>query len=81
MLVSIVFLVGTILGMNDASSLSNPRQTQVVIEAGDTLWDIASAYGPQGQDRRIVVRTICQLNGVSPETIRPGQTILVPAAL
>ena len=79
MLVSIVFLAGTFLGLNDAASLSEePAYIQVEVRAGDTLWELAAQYGPERIDRRQVIYEICELNDVQANEIHPGQTILIP---
>ena len=78
-LVLAVFLTGTALGANDAASLSEePSYIQVEIMAGDTLWNIASEYGPKDVDRRRIVYEICQINEIDAGSIRPGQAILIP---
>ena len=79
MVVLTAFVTSTFLGLDDASSLSEePSYTQVEIQAGDTLWNIAAQYGPQNMDRRQLVFEICRLNDINADSIRPGQTILVP---
>ncbi|HEX6988133.1 MAG TPA: LysM peptidoglycan-binding domain-containing protein [Bacillota bacterium] len=50
----------------------------VVVSAGDTLWDLAEAHGPQGADPRVTVDRIQRLNSLSTPLIRPGQRLLIP---
>jgi len=50
----------------------------VTVEEGDSLWAIARALAPQA-DPRGVVLDIRELNGLSSNTIQPGQVLLVPA--
>ena len=69
---------GTVAGSDRASALSDSAYTEVLIEAGDTLWDLARTYGPAGEDTREVVYTICTLNEIDADEIQPGQTILIP---
>jgi len=79
MVVFTAFVTGTVLGLDDASSLSEePSYMQVEIQAGDTLWNIAGQYGPANMDRRQLVFEICRVNDINADTIQPGQTILVP---
>lgn len=49
----------------------------VVVEQGDSLWQIAQAVAP-GRDPREVVSRIRELNGLSSNLIQPGQVLLVP---
>lgn len=55
--------------------------TNVKVQAGDTLWDLAKKYGPQDADLRQVIYYICKLNDVTPETLWAGQEILIPETI
>ncbi|MEU8307234.1 LysM domain-containing protein [Actinomadura sp. NPDC048955] len=58
---------------------SRPAAT-VVVEPGETLWDIASAADP-GSDPRIVVQRIIDLNGLAGDpTVHPGQELRLPSS-
>jgi Tfp pilus assembly protein FimV len=51
----------------------------VVVEPGQTLWDIARSAAPR-EDPREVVQQIVDLNSLpDPGSIRPGQPLNVPA--
>jgi hypothetical protein len=51
----------------------------VVVEPGQTLWDIARAAEPR-EDPRRVVQQIVELNSLAdPGSIRPGQPLNIPA--
>ncbi len=69
---------GTAVGMNNAESLTKPVYTEIVIQSGDTLWDLAQEFGPADKDVREVVYDICQYNEISADSIYPGQTIMIP---
>lgn len=57
-----------------------PVQTvTVVVQPGDTLWEIAAAYSPGG-DLRDAVRAIEELNGMSDASLVVGQKLFVPVA-
>lgn len=51
---------------------------EYVVRPGDTLWSIA-AEGAAGADPRPRVDAIREANGVNPEDLVPGQTLLLPA--
>jgi len=55
--------------------------TSIQVESGDTLWDLARDFGPDDQDVRRVIKHICKINNVSPETLQPGQVLLIPVEL
>lgn len=58
---------------------SRPAET-IVVEPGETLWDIASAADPGG-DPRVAVQRIIDLNGLAGDpTVHPGQELLLPAS-
>ncbi|MBN7772511.1 LysM peptidoglycan-binding domain-containing protein [Clostridium aminobutyricum] len=73
-----VFMVNNVLGINDASSLTKNQMIQIQIESGDTLWNLAAEYGPAHTDPRKTVYEICSLNGISADSIYPGQIISIP---
>lgn len=53
--------------------------TTIVVEAEDTLWDIAKELRSDSeQDLRNVVQEIQELNGLDNPTIYPGQELIVP---
>jgi Tfp pilus assembly protein FimV len=54
------------------------RQAIVVVQPGDTLWDIAQRVRP-GADPRDTVILIQEANGVDAGTLQVGQSLVVPA--
>ena len=85
MFLTVIFAVGLfvggVTGMYDASSMSEPLYTEVCVQSGDTLWDLAGSYGPQDEDVRKVVHAICKVNNISANNIHPGQTLQIPVSL
>lgn len=49
----------------------------VVVQAGESLWQIAQAIAPQADPREIVT-LIRELNGLGEAAVVPGQSIVVP---
>ena len=78
MMLMLVTASNTVLGINDASSLTKPVYASIQIEYGDTLWNLASEYNLEGKDIRRFVYEICKLNEISADSIYPGQSILIP---
>ena len=62
-----------------AKDLSGEKYVELTVESGDTLWQIASDYGPADKDIRKTIYDICKINGISAETLYAGSVIMVPA--
>lgn len=71
---AVFLLIG---GAADAEETPVPVVEHVVV-AGDTLWDIASRYVPEGEDVRPMIAAIRESSGISSSTIHPGQVLQVP---
>jgi nucleoid-associated protein YgaU len=59
-----------------------PATNTVVVQPGQTLWQVARSVASDADPRETVAR-IQELNGLSgadAATLRPGQTLIVPAA-
>ncbi|MEO3827791.1 LysM domain-containing protein [Actinomadura sp. B10D3] len=70
---------GAFAGSREDSEKPGPTRT-VVVEPGETLWDIASAADPDN-DPRVVVQRIIDLNGLSGDpTVHPGQELHLPTS-
>ncbi|MGI6066992.1 MAG: cell division suppressor protein YneA [Bacillota bacterium] len=50
---------------------------EVMVQSGDTLWDIAEDYFPQSDTRKVVYK-IRKLNNLKTPIIKPGQIIKLP---
>lgn len=72
------FFVSSMFGMMESDSLSTPEYIEVKVRSGDTLWHIASVYGPDDVDIRRIVYEICRQNDVDADTIVPGQILFIP---
>lgn len=54
------------------------RSHTVVVDEGDTLWEIAERVRPS-EDPRKTVDEIVELNGLTGPVLEPGQELLLPA--
>lgn len=53
-------------------------QTTIIVEQGDTLWDIAQAHAPKGTNVRNYQEQVKRLNHLNGVTLRVGQRLLLP---
>lgn len=80
-LILMVFLVAfSAGGLTRAETLTSPvsQPQMIVVEPGDTLWDIASEVASPETDIREIVGLIKYINGLSTSALRPGQTLYLP---
>lgn len=77
-IVMFISITGTVIGANNSESLTKPTYSEIIVESGDTLWNLAKEFGPTDKDVREVVYEICKVNDISADSIYPGQTILIP---
>lgn len=60
-----------------------PQEAQAVVtrtvSPGETLWEVAGDVAAPGQDLRVVVDDLIELNGLAGGAVQAGQQILVPA--
>ncbi len=68
----------SLIGFNTVSSSSVDQYYQVKVQSGDTLWQIASEYGPEDADIRQIVHEICDINEITADSLEAGQKIIVP---
>jgi len=69
-------LAGAVAGPRHVTT---PRSRTYVVQAGDTLWAIATRAQP-GADPRPIIQQIQQINGVDPGSLAPGQSLAIPVA-
>jgi Tfp pilus assembly protein FimV len=53
------------------------QRKAVTIQAGDTLWDVASKHAPANMDTRVYLDAILELNGIG-VVVDPGTRIRLP---
>lgn len=53
-------------------------QKQVVIQAGDTLWDIAAAHKKSGENIRSYIDKIKTKNHLTTSSLKEAQVLLLP---
>jgi Tfp pilus assembly protein FimV len=53
-------------------------ESSVVVQPGDTVWSIAAEVAGGGQDVRVVVDAIEELNDLEGSVVVPGQVLELP---
>ncbi len=67
------------LGIHKAQAASVPAQMEtIVVQSGETLWDIALSVDPESDPRKTVFE-IEQINGLSEGSLQVGQQLIVPS--
>ena len=72
------FAISGVFNTIKAHSTKEKEYIEVLVESGDTLWNIAKTYGSDDCDIRELIYNICQINNMKASDLRAGQTILVP---
>jgi hypothetical protein len=70
-------VLGSLISGGQDEGLRLAGVSSVVVEPGDTLWSIAEAVA-DGDDVRVVVDRIQELNGLGGAGLVPGQELLLP---
>jgi len=83
-LVALVAFLVVAVGLTCAKSVSaatsapaEPTTTTVVVQPGQTLWELAEQVSPD-RDPREVIRQIADLNALDGAIVSPGQALAVP---
>ncbi len=77
---TLAIVAGIVVSASDPQSAVTSRPgapAYVVAEPGETLWDLALLYAPEGVDREAYVDRLITLNGVS-GVAPPGMRLELP---
>ncbi|TXK85472.1 LysM peptidoglycan-binding domain-containing protein [Paenibacillus sp. N3.4] len=61
-----------------SSSINIKTHEQIVIQQGDTLWDIASSHKNRNEDIRSYILKLKSLNHMTNSALQEGQVLLLP---
>ena len=67
-----------LMGSARHSAEDGPRVRSVVVDQGETLWDLARRCGPRQGDPRATVFAIKRLNGLTDGQVVAGTALRVP---
>jgi LysM repeat protein len=63
---------------NHTASTPAPAAKKIIVNSGDTLWDIASIHVSKGQDVRSYIDSIKKLNGLTSSSVNAGDVLILP---
>jgi LysM repeat protein len=71
---------GTAAGSQNAEADSQPlkKSSLLSVEPGDTLWNIARTYGPEGVSAKKYVQQIMERNQLESANLQVGQVLQLP---
>jgi cell division protein YceG involved in septum cleavage len=61
-----------------SDTANNIQKEMVIIESGDTLWQLATQYKPEKWDTRDFIQVIQEANGMKNSVIHAGEVIAIP---
>lgn len=70
------FSLGRVSSNADTPS-DRPSVQHVTVRPGETLWAVATRVAP-GNDPRVTVQRLMDLNGLSSPALRAGESLIVP---
>ncbi|KJD43432.1 LysM peptidoglycan-binding domain-containing protein [Paenibacillus terrae] len=78
-LVIVAWIAGAgVLTVFAAPSVSNEEVTKLIVQPGDTLWQIASNHKPERMDTRVYIEGIVRINGLEDRGVQAGQVLKLP---
>lgn len=79
-LVLVVFVLTVLIGRAGAEAeFADPVAGHVVVEPGDTLWEVALDTAPEGVDPRQQLASLRELNGLDGAHLDAWSVVLIPA--
>jgi len=75
----VIILIFTLYNFKAFSVNKEEHQyIEILVQDGDTIWDIAQEYYNGAKDIRRIVHDISNINGIEGAMIKSGDKILVP---
>jgi LysM repeat protein len=64
--------------VNHSAFKPAPAAKKIIVNSGDTLWDIASMHVSKGQNIRSYISDIKKLNGLTSSSVNVGDVLILP---
>lgn len=80
-LVALLLVAGLLLSWLVGSSVADepaPAPVTVVVQSGDTVWELAREHAPAGMSVQDYAMVVVTHNGVSATALRPGSVLELP---
>lgn len=78
-MVILFFMLSSMLALiNRVEGYQEPEYIEVVVQNGDTVWDLARELSPKDKDVRKSIYEIGIINDLRSYDIFPGQVIRIP---
>ena len=77
-LVGLSVIAMTLIGGGTAPASKSSAPRAVVVRPGQTLWDLADRYAPEGVDPRAYVDAVVQINHLEGRPPAAGERIRLP---
>lgn len=80
--ITIFAISGIVIAKEPNNNTTNKELTyvEIIVQEGDTLWNIARPYYDGKSDYRKFIHEIRKLNDLNEGIIYPGQIIIIPSA-
>jgi len=76
---SIVIIMLIAFGSISIANAYGQKYQTIIIKKGDTVWSIAKHVNSV-RDTRDIVNEIVNANNISPDFVKPGEKLIVPAS-
>lgn len=77
-LLVVAVLAVLLLGRGAVGAELAEPPAQVVVQPGETVWDLVGPYVPAGTDRSVYAATVAEANDVDPRRLPPGTVLRLP---
>lgn len=64
-----------------AAPIASIEEKVVLVDSGDTLWDIAESVKRKGLDTREAIQRIKERNDLTSSSLRSGDRLIIPASV
>ena len=80
-MIALLLVAGLLLSWLVGSSVADepaPAPVTVVVQSGDTVWELAREHAPAGMSVQDYAMVVVTHNGVSATALRPGSVLELP---
>ncbi len=79
LMIILFFIISNIVAIiNRVEGYDEPKYKEVIVDVGDSVWNLAREYSPKNKDVRRAIYDISLLNNLDTYDIYPGQVLKIP---